>query len=221
MALQNPVAIELDVCELRAVARHAGVHDIRYYLNGVCVELGALESRLIATDGHRLALMRITRPVEGALIKPLQIIIPSDALKTLPKRGMVILQVLPNPEGAGEPRKAAFVSAGTRTEFTLIDGKFPDYRRVCAVKPSGLAGQYDPQLLLDFKKSAQDLGASKGGVTIHHNDLSSALVTIGRDDFIGVIMPIRAEAIVSAQPEWATGPLTLSQPEEQPEAQAA
>ncbi len=41
--------------------------DVRYYLNGVMLELGSRELTAVATDGHRLA--RMTEAVETGSLK--------------------------------------------------------------------------------------------------------------------------------------------------------
>ena len=43
---------------LKAAAMIAARRDIRYYLNGVLVEVFEKEARLVATDGHRMVIFR-------------------------------------------------------------------------------------------------------------------------------------------------------------------
>lgn len=100
--------------------------DVRYYLNGMLWELHEDSLRVVATDGHRLAMC--TRPVNIALAGDVKQAI-------LPRKGVIELARL-----LSEPDKSVEVIVGGNhiraiTEsfvFTskLVDGKFPDYERV-------------------------------------------------------------------------------------------
>lgn len=99
--------------------------DVRYYLNGLLLELSKGRIRAVATDGHRLALAE--RAMETGVESPTQVIVPRKGV-------MELTRLL---EGGEEP---ATVTVGTnhlRVEFgavgftsKLIDGRFPDYMRV-------------------------------------------------------------------------------------------
>lgn len=103
--------------------------DVRYYLNGMLMELGGQSVHLVATDGHRLALCRLPSPKESK--KDHSVIIPRKAVQELSR----LL-------GEGEEEAeivlgANFIQVNTpEMRFTskLIDGRFPDYRNVI---PSG------------------------------------------------------------------------------------
>jgi DNA polymerase-3 subunit beta len=99
--------------------------DVRYYLNGLLLELGNNRIRAVATDGHRLALYDIEHDT-GAKDR-IQIIVPRKAVMELirlleSKDGEVTIQITNNHIRAIFPA----------TVFTskLVDGKFPDYDRV-------------------------------------------------------------------------------------------
>ena len=102
--------------------------DVRYYLNGLLFELMGNQLRLVATDGHRLALSEIQLPVTG---ETLQVI--------LPRKGVLELQRILGPEGEvqisiGTNHMRVTVD-GVRFTSKLIDGRFPDYSRVIPVDP--------------------------------------------------------------------------------------
>ena len=99
--------------------------DVRYYLNGMLWELRADSLRVVATDGHRLAMC--TRPIEADLEGVRQSIIP--------RKGVIELsRLLNDPEDTVEITFGATnIRANTQAfAFTskLVDGKFPDYERV-------------------------------------------------------------------------------------------
>ena len=99
--------------------------DVRYYLNGLMLEVSTKILRAVATDGHRLAYCEKETDCELADIK--QVI--------LPRKGVLeLVRLLSNTE---EKVKVILGSNHLRVElnnirFTskLIDGRFPDYNRV-------------------------------------------------------------------------------------------
>jgi DNA polymerase-3 subunit beta len=102
--------------------------DVRYYLNGMLLDLRESALRCVATDGHRLALAE-TR-IETRVSAPRQVIVP--------RKGINELQGLFEPgEGSVElefARNHLRVRRGDVT-FTskLIDGRFPDYEAVIPI----------------------------------------------------------------------------------------
>jgi DNA polymerase-3 subunit beta len=100
--------------------------DTRYFLNGAQLVLGPTSMTMVATDGHRLAL--VTVPREG----------PSDAAELkviLPKKTLMELSKLLG-EGDAEIRyeqgeNHLFFHVGERLLISRkIDGQFPAYERV-------------------------------------------------------------------------------------------
>ncbi|MEJ2513891.1 MAG: DNA polymerase III subunit beta [Gammaproteobacteria bacterium] len=128
--------------------------DVRYYLNGLLLDVAGPRIRCVATDGHRLALCECT--VDSADATPQQVI--------LPRKGVLELQRLIG--GDGE----CTVSVGTnhlRVEvdgirFTskLIDGRFPDYERVIP-KEIDTPMLADRQLLIEGLSRARILANEK------------------------------------------------------------
>jgi DNA polymerase-3 subunit beta len=98
--------------------------DVRYYLNGLLLDVAGARLRAVATDGHRLALCEFT--VDGADASPQQVI--------LPRKGVLELQRLVG--SGGECTVAVGANHlrvqldGIRFTSKLIDGRFPDYDRV-------------------------------------------------------------------------------------------
>ncbi len=99
--------------------------DVRYYLNGMLLEVTAQRVRTVATDGHRLALSEAA--VDTGFKESLQVIVPRKAILELQR-------LLDNSEesitvriGAGQIEADLDV---VRMTSKLIDGRFPDYERV-------------------------------------------------------------------------------------------
>ncbi|HRE30817.1 MAG TPA: DNA polymerase III subunit beta [Candidatus Berkiella sp.] len=100
--------------------------DVRYYLNGVYLIFSTDEIRAVATDGHRLATMAL--PIKAPhLSENLAVIVPRKAILEMQRLfqegeeeiGLVI--------GKNHLR-AVMMHSSFITK--LIEGKFPDYRRV-------------------------------------------------------------------------------------------
>lgn len=100
------------------------VLDVRYFLNGLLLELDGQFLNAVATDGHRLALARFPFQLHGQTLECI-----------VPRKGCMELVKLLDSEDAsihlviGESHLRAEVS-GFALTTKLVDGKFPDYRRV-------------------------------------------------------------------------------------------
>jgi DNA polymerase-3 subunit beta len=104
--------------------------DVRYYLNGMLLEIDGDLLRAVATDGHRLALCEATLETKAKASQ--QVIVP--------RKGVLELQRVLTPEGTAA---VAIGSNHVRAQigdvrFTskLIDGRFPEYSRVIPAAPS-------------------------------------------------------------------------------------
>lgn len=133
---------------LKAALTHAADRDIRYYLNGVLLEVTASGSmHMVATDGHRLFAGLVDAPAwqDKPQAGPWSIIIPRDALKTActGKDETLLLQAM------GDGRYML-----GNTVFSPVDGKFPDWRRVSAKQTTAeVASQYHWQYLADANEA--------------------------------------------------------------------
>ncbi|MDT8428030.1 MAG: DNA polymerase III subunit beta [Pseudomonadales bacterium] len=99
--------------------------DVRYYLNGMLFEVTDQHLRVVATDGHRLAMQTLS--LENAISQDLQLIFPRKAVTELSRLltdvdGEVTLVFGSNLVRA-RMRDFVFTSK-------LVEGKFPDYNRV-------------------------------------------------------------------------------------------
>ena len=97
--------------------------DVRYYLNGLYLEIMGGRLRVVATDGHRLALATGPALVEAA-----------DTGVIIPRKGVLELSRLLDGSVPLELAIGTNHIRATNEQFTftskLVDGKFPDYERV-------------------------------------------------------------------------------------------
>ena len=99
--------------------------DVRYYLNGMSLETEEHLVRTVATDGHRLALCRME--YTEATLSARQVIIPRKGLLEISRLIEDDDKLLKIQIGANHIR--LFSSEFIFTS-KLVDGRFPDYRRV-------------------------------------------------------------------------------------------
>lgn len=99
--------------------------DVRYYLNGLLLEIGPEKLRAVATDGHRLALKEVD--ISSNVTDTLQIIVPRKGV-------MELVRLVGDKEDPVEvyisTNHIRFQIGHIRFTSKLIDGKFPDYERV-------------------------------------------------------------------------------------------
>lgn len=193
-------SIPINRTHLRAVSLFAASKDIRYYLNGVLVQVTAKAVRLVGTDGHAL-LIGQTEFETAPDTDVVKMIVPIDVCKRFAadadKTPIFIW-----PIGAGRYKME---SVGLSINFTPVDGTFPDYENV-AVLPKSTSGepcQFDPQLVARAGKAAAIVGSKTHACpVIAYNGQRSSLIHFPTDaNLIGVLMPMNLPSM-SGLPNW-------------------
>ena len=99
--------------------------DVRYYLNGMLIEVQTGILRAVATDGHRLAMCSMEAAIENT--EKHQVIVPRKGI-------LELARLLTEQDGEVSIVLGQHHVRATTGEFTftskLVDGKFPDYERV-------------------------------------------------------------------------------------------
>ena len=131
------------------------IQDVRYYLTGMLFDVSAQQLTTVATDGHRLALARSVIDVDAAL--NMQAILPRKAVIELERLTLELGKLLGDNDNSltlsfgreflqvslpfGDVDSTGRIGADLMVTFTarLIDGKFPDYRRVMPSNTDKLA----------------------------------------------------------------------------------
>jgi DNA polymerase-3 subunit beta len=124
--------------------------EARYNLSGVYVEAsGADSARMVATDGHRLAMVEREVPgfkMEGGAI--------------IPRKGLAELRKILDQNGDAEVRltlegQLAYLKRGTtEVSMRLVEGEFPDYRGVIPKQSKYKIGVARDPLLAAIKRAA-------------------------------------------------------------------
>jgi len=131
------------------------IQDVRYYLTGMLFDVSQQQLTTVATDGHRLALARSVIDVSADL--SMQAILPRKAVIELERLASELGKMLGEQDNQvtlsfgreflqvnlpfGDVDSAGQVNQNLMVTFTarLIDGKFPDYRRVMPSNTDKLA----------------------------------------------------------------------------------
>lgn len=132
--------------------------EARYYLNGIFLTGGAEGIRAVATDGHRLAarLLRLdaSAPEFAEIVPRTMLAVLLDAAGP----GEVDAEIWAHkPKEEGVPPimpRARFSGADWAISTKLIDGTFPDWKRILPTEEA-------PRLTLDGKQARRFVRASK------------------------------------------------------------
>ena len=133
-------AIPLPAALVNRVAYAVSSDETRYTLNGVCIEVGAAGLKLVATDGHRLALYQAASLPPGSIVdddgeEPVTGIVPARLLTEGVRLGSqfgctATLEL-------HEKSACVRVNGSVMLWADLIDGQYPAYE---AVMPSEYSG---------------------------------------------------------------------------------
>jgi DNA polymerase III sliding clamp (beta) subunit (PCNA family) len=187
-AIQFAVPIQ----KLKAVNVFSSKEEVRYYLNGVYVDIDESVCTMVATDGHRLIKIdHHDESYEGDKFKgiiPRQII---DKIKIT--RGMddALIHV-------AESGKITIEYDGDSFSGELVDGTYPDYTRVIPKVPKNNKGAaqmgFNPKYLADFEKINSILGYKTSGIKmIITGEREPVIITRdgGISEYFAVLMPLR------------------------------
>jgi len=109
-------------------------HDVRYYLNGLLLEVRPGGLTAVATDGHRLA--KVEMDCESDVSEGTQVILPAKTVAEL-KRLLVgtdnIARILIS------ERTIQLQMGEAQITSKLVDGRYPEYDRVIPRSPERLA----------------------------------------------------------------------------------
>lgn len=202
--------IRVDANLFRITYGFTSSDNTRYYLNGVYVEphpCGGVN--LVATDGHR---MMVVYDRTGAADSPVIVQLSKEALRACKPKGTKyardcrVLTVAPDGLATVYSSADGAEIIVATSKDSLVDGSYPDWRRVLPTGYGQHTGWFNPRLVADFAKAGEDLGA--------HFDKARHFKMAGGDDggpclirfvsipeAVGVLMPVRGEDI-SGLPEF-------------------
>lgn len=115
---------------LQSTAFSMAQQDVRFYLNGLLLEISSQRLSCVATDGHRLAYSVSETKAEPET--PVRVIVPRKSVGELQR---LLGTAEPDDEVTIHvtPQQLQVVLNDVRLTTKLIDGSFPDYNRVIPV----------------------------------------------------------------------------------------
>lgn len=185
--------------DLKAVSLAMALKDLRYYLCGVLIESNGPETRLVATDGHRLHAVQHKTQDNCPVSELVSFIVPVDMVKACIKAKSSsrhqLAEITFHVEGA--KITAELPDRTTITAFA-VEGKFPDYCRVLSFPFESFTNEaacYNAEYLLDADQALRDyLEINKKrnhGLGICQRGSGSGVLASG--GFVAIIMPLRVE----------------------------
>lgn len=180
----NKMMINLKVTELKAALECVAKDDIRYYLNGLCIDvINEREAMIVSTNGHYLFACHADMDDMITDFRG-KIIIPTESLKmALKTQAKTVPYIVLKRLDDGN------CQLGNSVIFKPIDGEFPDYKRVIPQSVSGETGQFNPDYLSVINKSIKTYGQLIYPVGLCHNGGRAAVMYFGRA--VCVVMPVR------------------------------
>ncbi|MBX2881900.1 MAG: DNA polymerase III subunit beta [Granulosicoccus sp.] len=133
-ALQSSQVVRIAASALHHCLKNAAFsmahQDVRFYLNGMLLEIAAERLSCVATDGHRLAYAQSAIDAEPET--PVRAIVPRKSINEL-LRLMGTADEDLMLELAITSQHLQIQIGGVRMTTKLIDGRFPDYNRVIPI----------------------------------------------------------------------------------------
>ena len=187
----------------------------RYYLNGVHIQSSGNDGAVaVATDGHRMA---VFHDVAGFTSAPCIVPLPKAAISIIRKRKtrqFCWFGIVGEHAGTGRHECRVFDTTDQASELDevrermldpkdrgiiwngavdLIDGTYPNWFEIMpkSVSKSGTSAAYQGKYLADFVAVAKD--ADQPAIEIWSDGVNPAVITAGREDFVGILVPMRSE----------------------------
>ena len=176
---------------LKSAAIFASKDAVRYYINGVQVEVFERHITLVSTDGNRLFIAHCALASDNFADKSMigeTFILPSDAIK----KSLIGYKLGKISIGIETNEIANRFTLGDVT-FIPIDGTYPNWRELInpdTVSHDEKPAQYDGRVLADFSKASKILGNNRGYFDIGYNGDNLAPISFDDMNAAGLIMPV-------------------------------
>lgn len=191
---------------LKSVSLAMAVKDIRYYLQGVYFETNGAETRIVATDGHRLHM--VIEENEGKLVSDVTtFIMPLDMVKRCVMAKGIIknpsIEITYSPENG---KIEARLPDGSSLVQFATDGKFPDYRRIIPAldQAEPQVAIFNPDYVSDAVKGfaiyAEIGGKTPPTIGIRPRGASCGVLCC--ENYLAVVMPLRGDVSPMPAPKF-------------------
>lgn len=169
---------------IKALLLIAAKGDRRTYLNGICIDVRHSDAVAVVTNGHKLMAVPVTLDADTPAVSG-QYIIGRDVLDSFKAGKGAHVSVTIN----ATARTVTLTAGGSTLTATLLDERYPEWRRVVPLTCSGEVAQFDAEYVGAFGKAHKLMGG-KYSPSIAHNGNDAARILLA-GDAIGVLMPFR------------------------------
>jgi DNA polymerase-3 subunit beta len=183
---------------LAAIGMFAAKKDIRYYLQGICIDTSSAGTFIVATCGHTLAVHQIDTVAREAG----QFIMPLSSLTTMLKANRKSTVKLTLPDGfagkydASQRVKRQVTIDALKSEISIVvemDGIFPDWRRVAQYDDAPYPNQvfFNPEYLVRVADAANLISARKFAVQVRPGGTGVGFATLDHEGkTVAYVMPM-------------------------------
>jgi hypothetical protein len=169
----------IDIKTLKALMLFAGKGDVRFYLNSLHIEQSATGTVAVATNGHAIAIARI----DSEAYEPASCTINRQYIDTIKTKYAVTF-------AQNDATVSITTENGTIT-MPLVDGRFPDWRRVVSAKQTGEQTYFHPDNVALVDKAGQIISKRLYGYVIQQNGDNVGYCSLG-DHVHAYVMPLRS-----------------------------
>jgi DNA polymerase-3 subunit beta len=160
---------------IRKTAFAMSTDEMRKTLCGVLMETEKVEEtfqiRMVATDGHRLALMKLDTGEKEFMTMEKGVIIPRKGLGEIKR----LVEDEPGEVSIGVKQGTFLVKTGhTLLRVSLVDGEYPDYRRVIPAEKGAMISLEKDQLLHALRRMS----------VISSDRYNGVIMTLGTDKVV-------------------------------------
>lgn len=184
---------------LRAARKLSAVEDIRYYLNGVLVEVRSDQVRYVATDGYACLVVRD----DSGGGEPCSLIVPNQVIDHFPPFRTDKPSL--GPTLHYDPANPSAECRLGNVMFEPVKGKFPDYEKLIPETATKEWTTIQPAFVQRFHEAAKLVfgGKSRSYVEFWPNGPEKVCLVRaqGGDEFVGAVMPFKGSSTPEI-PNW-------------------
>jgi DNA polymerase-3 subunit beta len=181
--LFQSATINLNPLALLAASQCAAEKDVRFYLNGVYVDVKSSTAFIVGCDGHMIGVFK----QYAGDVPDFSVIIPLEVIKKIDKKANTV-------ELSYEEDKDRWSLSGIR--FVPVDGRYPDWRKVADtnVDETPHKTQINPELTARAAKAFKVFYGSKViPDTLSCQNGLAVIMHVGDNNSMVKIMGIRAD----------------------------
>lgn len=200
------ITLTIPAVDIMALTIVAPTENTRPELNGIHFEIGRNETRLVATDGHRIIAIRHEQYLPDAVDvgDVIKVTVPTRFFEFVDDTGYSVQidfdgrEVTVQQPYDGEEDVVIRVESGG-----VIPESYPDWRRVVPAEYSGETAQFNPSYIGDFG-NISELYTMRPTLYVRHNGTGAALCDIGVSHVFALLMPYVPEDYTPSQknPSW-------------------